>query len=199
MAGRCRAVALPTKDRGDLTVVLVLGEAADQLDGVVPELVALQLAGDSERHAQLGLRSALPLHVDVGAAFVVMGGDDHLADQRAQQLLAVTISRRRRGPEAREVLSESAVLALEVRQRLFQCVLESAADEPVLRLARVELPACAVGLVLRALDREPLPGEALLVLILELADRAGGRLDPGRRDRVQERVGDRPIQPRAAE
>jgi hypothetical protein len=128
-----------------------------------------------------------------------MGGDDHLADQRAQQLLAVTISRRRRGPEAREVLSESAVLALEVRQRLFQCVLESAADEPVLRLARVELPACAVGLVLRALDREPLPGEALLVLILELADRAGGRLDPGRRDRVQERVGDRPIQPRAAE
>ena len=37
-----------------------------------------------------------------------------------------------------------------------------------------------VGLVLRALDRESLPGKALLVLIFELTDRASGRRKPGR-------------------
>ena len=152
--------------------------------------VALELAGDSERHAQLGPGAAFPLHLDVGAALVVMGGDDHLADQRAQQLLAVAIGRRRGGPQPRQVVRESgerfalgvaqcdragalelgelAVLALELGERLLQRVFEGASDEPVLRLARVELPPCAVGLVLGALDREPLPGETLLVLGLEL-------------------------------
>ena len=87
------------------------------------------------------------------------------------------------------------MLALESRERLLQRMLERAADEPVLRLARVELPSCAVGLVLRALDREALPGKPLLVLGFELADRAGGRRDPGRRGRLQERFSDRPVQP----
>ena len=157
----------------------------------------------------------------IGAALVVMGGDDHFADQRAQQLLAVAIGGRRGGPQPRQIvresgerftllvaqcdgagaleLGESAVLALELGERLFQRVFEGASDEPVLRLARVELPARAVGLVLGALDREALAGEPLLVLGLELDDRAGGRRDPGRCDRVQERLGDGLVQPCAAE
>ncbi len=60
------------------------------------------------------------------------------------------------------------MLALELGQRQLERVFEGAADEPVLRLARVELSARAVGLVLGALDREPLPREPLLVLGLEL-------------------------------
>jgi hypothetical protein len=64
-------------------------------------------------------------------------------------------------------------------------VFEGASNEPVLRLARVELSPCPIGLVLRALDREPLPSEPLLMLGLELVDRVGGDVDPGRCDRVQ--------------
>ena len=52
-----------------------------------------------------------------------------------------------------------------------QAPLERAGDEPVLRLARVVLPVRAVGFELGALDRQPLSGEALLVLALELLDR----------------------------
>ena len=51
---------------------------------------------------------------------------------------------------------------------------EGAGDEPVLGLARVELPLRALGLIFGALHREALAGEQLLVLVLELADRAGG-------------------------
>ena len=94
---------------------------------------------------------------------------------------------------------ELAALALEQRERLLELALQRARDEPVLRLARVELALGALGLELGALDREALTGQPLLVLVLELADRARGRRDPGRRDRFQERVGDRLLQPRAAE
>ena len=48
---------------------------------------------------------------------------------------------------------------------------ERARDEPVLGLARVELALRAAGFELGALDREPLAGQAILVLALELADR----------------------------
>ena len=57
----------------------------------------------------------------------------------------------------------------------------------------------ALGLILGSLQREALTGEQLLVLVLELADRAGGRGHPGRRDRFQERVDDRLLQSATAE
>jgi hypothetical protein len=71
----------------------MLGETADQLHRVVPGAVLLELAGDSERHAELGPRAAFPLHLHVGAALVVLGGDDRLANQRAQQVRAIAIGR----------------------------------------------------------------------------------------------------------
>ena len=67
---------------------------------------------------------------------------------------------------------------------------EGAGDESVLGLARVELAARAVGFELGALDGEALPGEQLVVLVLQLADRAGGGRDPGRGHGFQERGGD---------
>ena len=74
-----------------------------------------------------------------------------------------------------------------------------AGDEPVLGLARVELALGPLGLILGALQREALTGEQLLVLVLELADRAGGRGHPGRGHRLEERVDDRLLQSAAAE
>ena len=72
--------------------------------------------------------------------------------------------------------------------------LERARDEPVLGLARVELAAGTAGFELGALDREPLPDEPLVVLLLDLLDRLRGGADPGRGDRLEERAGDRPLQ-----
>ena len=86
-------VSLAAEDRGDLPVGLVLGQAADQVQRVLGGSIALELAGNSQRDAQFGPRAAFPLHLHVGAAFVVVDGDDHLADQRAQQLLAVAVGR----------------------------------------------------------------------------------------------------------
>ena len=69
----------------------------------------------------------------------------------------------------------------------------------MLGLARVELPARAVGLKLRALKREALPRDARFVLVGELADRAGGRGDGRWGDGVKERVGDGAVKAGAAE
>ena len=66
-------------------------------------------------------------------------------------------------------LGELATFTLELAERRLQARLERARDEPVLGLAGVELAARAVGLELGALDGEPLTGEALVVLALDLA------------------------------
>ena len=69
----------------------------------------------------------------------------------------------------------------------------------MLGLARIELAARAVSLELGALDGEALAGEALVVLVMQLADGAGGRGDTGGRHCLQERGGDGLVQAPAAE
>jgi hypothetical protein len=69
----------------------------------------------------------------------------------------------------------------------------------VLVLAGVELAARPVGLELGALDREPLAGEPLVVLALDLLDRLRRGPHAGRRDRVQKRLHDRLLEPQAAD
>ena len=196
------AAALLVEDRGDLLIAGVRGELADQLDRVLAGAVALGPALD-QRHGQLGPGAAFPDDLHLGTARLLVDRDDHLGDQRAQQLLAVAGGRRVGRPEAREVadqpgerlalslgerfgaagleLGELASFALELRQRGLQPGFERAGDEPVLGLARVELALRAAGFELGPLDREPLAGQALLVLALELADRlrAGAARRPG--------------------
>ena len=84
-------------------------------------------------------------------------------------------------------------------QRVLERALQGAGDKPVLGLARVELPLGALGVIFGALHREALADDQLLVLILELGDRAGGGGQPGGRDRFQERVDDGLLQSPAAE
>ena len=68
-------------------------------------------------------------------------------------------------------LGEREPLALDIGQRLLIRALEAARDEPVLRLARVELPTAPLGLILDALNSEELQVPALGVVGLELIDR----------------------------
>ena len=65
----------------------------------------------------------------------------------------------------------------------------------MLGLAGVELAAGPARLELGALDGEPLTGEPLLVLTLELGDRLGRGADAGGCHGLEERLGDRPLEP----
>jgi hypothetical protein len=69
-------------------------------------------------------------------------------------------------------LGELASFALDLGRRDVKPRLERAGDEAVLGFAGVELGLRMSGFELSALDREPLAGQALLVLALEHADLA---------------------------
>src|SRR5207244_1454078 len=71
-------------------------------------------------------------------------------------------------------------------------------DEAVFGFARVELAARAVGFELGPFEREPLTGEPGVVLLMQLADRAGGRSDAGGGHGVQEGGGDGLVEAAAA-
>ena len=213
--------ALPVEDRGDLPVGVMDCEPADQLDRVLVGAVTLGAATD-QLDAELAARAALPEDLDLGDVLRAADGDDDLADQRAQQLLAVAVGGRLGRPEHGQVARQARQRAsLEVGQRRRPGVLErgerallaldrpvsassslrfqGAGDEAVLGLAGVELAVRAVGLELGALEREALAGQPRLVLVLELGDRPGRRGHAGRGDGLEERRGDRLVQPPAAE
>ena len=96
-------------------------------------------------------------------------------------------------------LGEREPLALDIGKRLLIGALEAARDQPVLRLARVELPAPPLGLVLDALDREELQVPSFGVVGLELIHGRRGRVHAGRGDRLEERVDHRLIEPQPAD
>jgi hypothetical protein len=213
-------VTVAGQDRRDLIVAVMGGEAADQLDGVLGQPTPLRAAG-VEAHGQFGAGAALPADLDVGAPVGGLDGDDHVADERAQQLLAVAVGRRRRVPQPRQIArqpresgpfvvgqrrgpsllerGELAALALDGRERVLERSFEGARDEPVLGLARVELASRAIGLELGALDGEALAGEPLVVLVMQLSDGPGGRGNASWCHGLQERGGDGLVEAAAAE
>lgn len=99
------SLALAREDLGDLPVGVVLGEAADQFERILSDPPLLG-AARVQLDRQLGARAALPGDLDVGAPLGGVDGDDDVADQRAQELLAVAVGRRLGVPEAREVTRE---------------------------------------------------------------------------------------------
>ena len=78
-------------------------------------------------------------------------------------------------------LGELAPFALQLRRAPPRGASERAGDEAVLGLARVELALRALGLELGALDREPLAGQALFVLLARArrSPRCAARPRPG--------------------
>ena len=100
LAGR-GAAALAVEDPGDRGVVVVDGEPLQQRDRVLVGADRRLVAG--ERDGELGDRAAAPADRQRRAALLARDVEDHLLDQAAQQLLAVAVGGRRRGPHAAEV------------------------------------------------------------------------------------------------
>jgi len=98
------AAALAVEDLGDCGVVVVGSEPREQRDRVLVGadrwLVARQCDGE------LGDRAAFPADRDAGAVLFAVDVEDDFLDQAAQQLLAVAVGGRGRGPHAAEVAAE---------------------------------------------------------------------------------------------
>ena len=138
---------------------------------------------------------------------------DHFLDQAAQQLLAVAVGGRGRRPDAAEVGAErQQLLALvlgerpralllaqrelglglgELCERVLPVALQAAGDEPVLGLDLAIAALGPLGLVLGALDLQPPLLQRRVVVLLERLGRLQRGLHAGRRQRGEQRAGDR--------
>ena len=129
-----------------------------------------------QRHGVLGDGAALPHDPQLGGVLLgfAVDGHDDVGEDRAQQLLALAVAgggrvehlaQVRAGmPAPRDLLVGERVRALggdlghgalgaaDVGEALLPFALQRARDEPVLRLAGVELAAGALGVDLRALE-----------------------------------------------
>ena len=94
--------------------------------------------------------------------------------------------------------ARSRSAAADVGQALFPFALQGARDEPVLRLAGVELPAGSFGVDLRALELQLGRAHARLVVGVQL-DRSQCRLDPGWLQRLEHGVEHDQLDPAAAD
>ena len=93
------APALLPEDLGDGGIVVVPGEPAHQVQGVLAGHPAM-LPGAGQQHGQFGTRTALPDDPQVRGPFPVAAGradgDDDLGDDGAEQLLALHVGGGRR-------------------------------------------------------------------------------------------------------
>jgi hypothetical protein len=101
------------------------------------------------------------------------------ADQSRGRSRATLASATRSWPGVLE-RDQLSALPLDLGERVLKLALQRAGNETVLRLARVELPLSPLSFVFGALECEALTGEQLLMLVLELADRARGRTHTSR-------------------
>jgi len=93
-------------------------EAPDQLDGVLRGASRLG-AAVAERQLEPRAGGALPEQLELGPAGLVVDGDDHLAQQRPQQFLAIARAGRRCRPQLGQVARDPLErLALGGRERL---------------------------------------------------------------------------------
>ena len=165
------------------------GEPANQVDRVLRGAGSLRTGAD-QRDGELGAGAAFPEDLDLGDVLRTADGDDDLADQRPEELLAVTVGGCLRLPQLRQVSREAgqrfalglgercgtgvlqrrerALLPCDTGKRVLELALERACDEPVLRFARVELALSALCLDLGAFQRESLAGEPGVVLLGQL-------------------------------
>lgn len=160
------AAPLLGQDRGDGPVVVVAREPAYQLHAIFAGGAGMAtLLG--HRHGQLGGRTALPDDPQRSDAGVGVDGEGDLGDDRAQQLFAFHRAGGGRVEDGAHVRARSGdpgqfgvaecdwsagslggqvVLRAALRgQLVFQRLLQSAGDQPVLRLHGVELSQRTVG------------------------------------------------------
>ena len=178
------AATLAVEDPGDRRVVVVDGEPLEQRDRVLVGANAGLVA--RQRNDELGDRAATPAERDRRAALLADHVEDDFLDQCAQQLFAVAVGGRRRGPNTPEVGAEReqsfalgrgegaralvlAQLKLGLRgvkrgQRVLPVAFQTARDEAVLGLDLAVASLRSVGVVSGALDLQaPLRERSVVV------------------------------------
>ena len=116
-----------------------------------------------QRDSELGDRAALPADRDGRAVLFAFDVEDDFVDQGAQQLFAVAVGGRGRGPHAAEVAAErEQLLALSVGQRLRALLLA----QRELGFGLGELAERVLPVALQAAGDEPVLGLDLAVAAL---------------------------------
>ena len=213
------APALLPEDLGDGGVVVVPGEAAHQVQGVLAGHPAV-LAGPGQRHGQLGTRAALPDDPQAGGPFPAAAGradgDDDLGDEGAEQLLALHVAGGRRVEHRSQVRAgggdpggfllgqgdrAAGLLGGELAgggprggEPGLQGGLQGPGDQPVLRLHVVVLAPCPVGFEAGAFGGALEHRQVLAVAGLGRPG-APGRWPPARRARARRRPPAAPAPP----
>ena len=181
------AATLAVEDPGDRRVVVVDSEPLEQRDRVLFGADARLVT--RQRNDELGDRAATPAQGDRRAVLLADHVEDDFLDQRAQQLFAVPVGRRRRGPNTPKVGAEReqsfalgrgegaralvlAQLKLGLRgvkrgERVLPVAFQPARDEAVLGLDLAVASLRTVGVVLGALDLQPPLLERLIVVLFE--------------------------------
>ena len=203
---------MPVEDPGDDRVGVVHGKPADQVDGVVVGADFRLRA--AQRHGQLGDRAAFPPQDQAGVrvGVVAAGGDVHLLQQGAQQLLAVLIGGGGRVLHLAQVVAQgqdrvplgrgkgrrpgglaAGELGFGVGELLQGGVpfgFQAAGDQPVLGVDRAVAALGLDGLVAGLLDLAAVLVQRRVVAVLELLGGVQAGLQRGRLEGGEECLGD---------
>ena len=222
-AGEWQALAgassLKVEDRGDLMVRVVRREPADEIDRVLGQPARSFISIEAD--LQLGARAALPEDLDIGSVLFALDRDHDFVDQRAQQLFAIALRCRLRVPQPWEVPaispsdSRSASVSGTGRVRsiaaIARCSRSTAASASSSLRSSVRATsrfsgshasnwrsARSASYSARS-TASRCPASRCSCCAFELLDRFGGRADPGRGDRLEERLADGLVKAGAAE
>ncbi len=112
----CGPASLTIQDPRDHGIRVVSGQAAQELDGF---LVRANGRGARMRQRELDLpdQATLPAERQSGPCFLSADTDEDLIEEGPQQLLAVSVRRGRRRPDALEVLAEMGKLENRIGDR----------------------------------------------------------------------------------
>src|SRR5262249_31620124 len=149
-----RLAALPIEDAGDHSVGVVDCQAAHERDR---GLIGAHSCWPRARQAQVdfGQCTALPAQREVGCRLIALDLDNHLLDQRTQQLLPVAWRGRGCGPYGGEVGTEGAqAIALLDREHAPALILATCQ----FLLRRLQRPAALLPRTLEAERDEPVVG-----------------------------------------
>ena len=194
----CSSTPLSVEDAGDHGVGIVHGQSAHERDRVLIRAHrGLALAWQGQ--VDLGECAAFPAQGEMGRGLVALDLDDHLLDQRANQLLPVARCGGDRRPDRREVRTErtdtAALLAreharalilatcefclrrLERIEALLPCTLETTRDESVVGIDGAIAALGETCRIARPLDAEPPVLERGLAIHLQLLGSSQRRCD----------------------
>src|ERR1700674_4582529 len=215
-----RRTALTVENAGDERIRVMRGQATQQFDGVLRGTDRRWMRA-RQRHIDLAHQPAAPAQRQMCIGLLALDTQDYFLEQRAQQLLAITVGRRCGGPDGIEILTEredgasllgrerarSRALALlkfcfgglQFPQGIFPLRFKSARNEAIVRIDRAITPLSTLRTVTRTLNIAPELREGRLVIRLEFLRGLECGFESRRRERRKERGRDGRIDLAAAD